>query len=150
MPNLFKTAYITIRKKFLAHLFIVLSAMTFAAVTQAGPKFRRVTVEEILEKPKKFNGVKVELHGRITLSNEVSAFRDESTCSKLRINNCALWFESHPCDVIGIPITESCNTYLSKAMRNGDVSRRIQPTLIDNVTIRGVVTTTRKDFAKAK
>jgi hypothetical protein len=146
MPDLFKTAYITTSKKFLAHLFILLSATTSAPVTQTGPEFRRVTVEEILEKPKKFDGVKVELHGRITLTQETSVFRDESTCSKLRIKTCAIWFQLDPCDIVGIPIKESCNAYITKATRNGDGSRRNHLTVIDNITIRAVVTTTRKDL----
>ena len=106
--------------------------------------FRKATVAEILASPGKFDQKLVELRGRIVVGQEISMFQDGSTCAKIRM--CALWVELDRCMIAGSETENSCAVYIDNLVRlNGGppLSQRIE---LDDVAVRGVVMTSRKDL----
>ena len=48
------------------------------------------TVAEILKNLEKFDGAQAELHGKILIGYETSAFEDASSCKGIKVMTCAI------------------------------------------------------------
>jgi hypothetical protein len=105
---------------------------------QADLEFQRTTVTDILKNHRKFNGAKVELHGRITLTQEIRAFQDETKCEQLRLKVCAFWTQFDHCSVVGRAAEESCDTFLRGVISSGAIGHS-RPTPLEDATRRTVI-----------
>jgi hypothetical protein len=142
------------KKRNVVRPFLLWPAVICAVTAQADLEFRRTTVTNILKDHNKFNGAKVELHGRITLTQEIGAFEDETKCGGLGLQVCALWTQFDRCSVVGQPIEQSCDVFLRRVIsssivgedRRTPAAEATRRTVVEDVTIRGVVSTIRKDL----
>ncbi len=111
------------------------------------PAFRRASVESILTMGDRTDRKPVELYGRVTTGPETSIFTDSSKCTGLRVSGCSIWVElNEHCTLAG---GESSRRRCDRAIE--ELARR-QPTGwasglfgVDNVTVRGIVLTVKRD-----
>ena len=126
-------------------LALTASAIVVSSKTEARPHFKSTTVASVLASGKRSDATPVELHGRITAGPETSIFTDSSTCKDPYHSRCVIWVEFDHCTV---PRDESparsCEQLIkerSQPLRNGGTL-----SILENVTIRGIILTVRKDI----
>jgi hypothetical protein len=126
-----------------------------ARAQDAQPRFRKTTVESILGMGKRIDGKPVELHGRLISGPETSVFMDASTCKGLHpgVSGCSIWALLRDCRVDGDePAREPCSRVVGELSRPQPQSAQGVPTLfvLDNVTLRGIALTVRRDIKYAR
>jgi hypothetical protein len=110
------------------------------------PRFLRTTVEAILRLGKRIDGKPVELHGRIVYGGETSIFVDASTCGGMKVSGCSIWAEFDDCRVVGgESAQERCGKVVDQRSRPLPAAGGSSLLVLDDVTVRGIVLTVRKD-----
>lgn len=130
-----------------------LTVLTLQGVDQQhgsnGPDYRRMTVDSILRLGKRIDGQRVQLHGRIISGPETSIFMDDSQCRGLQVSGCSIWTDFDHCRIEASNAPKPCSGVIeTRSHRRG--GREPNTFVLDDVTVRGTISTVRRDITYAK
>ena len=116
-----------------------------------GGQFHRTTIESILKRGRKSDGMRVEVQGTTTSGFETSTIRDASTCKGLNVAHCSIWLKFGSCAVLrGVQPERLCGQPLERVLEQHAEKSDLRQIVIHHVVVRGIVSTVRKDITYDK